>query len=53
MSLVLVLKRGESLQVGDAVLRMEVRHDGRIRVFIDADKNIPVLRESAIKKVAS
>jgi sRNA-binding carbon storage regulator CsrA len=53
VSLVLVLHQGEELKVGDAVLRMEVRADGKIRVFIDAPRSVDVLRQSAKKRVAA
>lgn len=53
MTLALVVSQQEALTVGKAVLRMKVRADGRIQVWIDAPLSVDVVRESAIKKVAS
>jgi len=49
----LIIAPNESLYIGEALIRCKVRDDGKIQVYIECPKDIPILRESAIKKVAS
>lgn len=49
--LVLKIKDGERVQIGDVILQCKI--DGsRIKIWIEADRNISIVRESAKVKEA-
>jgi sRNA-binding carbon storage regulator CsrA len=45
--LVMLIKDGEWVQIGEAVVRIERRGTERLRLAVDAPRHIPVVRESA------
>jgi sRNA-binding carbon storage regulator CsrA len=44
--LVLNIKGGEAVQIGEATVRVN-RKDGKLRLAVDAPRHVPVVRESA------
>ena len=51
--LVLTRKSGQSIKVGDAMIRVEVVSRTTVRIIIDAPKEVRVVREELLEKKES